>query len=155
MQILHLYLSPDHNYFGHHGKPAGEAPIIEVDEVECVADQGLVNDRFFGYKDNYKGQITFFEHEVYERLCQQFEAPDLSPSVFRRNVITRGVDLNSLIGTQFEIQGIRFEATEECRPCYWMDQAVGTGAELAMKGHGGLRARILTSGVLRKHSAQQ
>lgn len=150
MQVLHLYISPDHNYFGHHGKPPGETPMIEVESVECVTDRGIQGDRFFGFKENYKGQITFFAHEVCERLGEQFQMMGVEPSVFRRNVITKGLDLNTLIGTEFELQGIRFYGTEECRPCYWMDQAVGPGAEEAMKGNGGLRAQILSDGVLRK-----
>jgi MOSC domain-containing protein YiiM len=74
------------------------------------------------------------------------------PSIFRRNIITKGVDLNTLIGKEFEIQGMRFLGTTECAPCYWMDQAFAVGAEEAMKGHGGLRAKVLSSGVLRKES---
>lgn len=153
MDILHIFISPDHNYFGHHGQPAGQAPVVEVPSVECVAGKGLVGDRFFDYKEDYKGQITFFEHEQYERLCEQFNVMGVSPSVFRRNVITKGVDLNSLIGKEFEVQGIRFEGASECSPCYWMDQAFAEGAELAMKGHGGLRARILSNGVLHAASS--
>ncbi len=149
MQILHLYISPEHNFFGHHGQPAGQAPMLEVESVECVAGKGLVGDRFFGYKEDYKGQITFFSHEVYERLCEQFQIMDVPPSVFRRNVITKGVDLNALIGLEFEIQGIRFLGMQESAPCYWMNQAFAEGAEEAMKGHGGLRAKILSEGVLR------
>ena len=63
--------------------------------------------------------------------------------------MTRGVDLNKLIGQDFEIQGVHFHGTQECRPCYWMDRAVGPGAEEFLKGRGGLRARILTDGTLR------
>jgi MOSC domain-containing protein YiiM len=59
------------------------------------------------------------------------------------------LELNEFIGREFEIQGVRFFGTEECRPCYWMDQAFAPGAEAAMKGRGGLRARILTDGTLR------
>lgn len=150
MQILHIYISPEHNYFGHHGMPAGKAPMVEVDSVECMAGEGLAGDRFLGHKEDYKGQITFFAQEVYERLCEKFQAADADPSLFRRNVITQGMDLNSLIGQEFELQGIRFLGTEECRPCYWMDEALAPGAEEAMKGNGGLRARILSSGTLRK-----
>ncbi|HYF35836.1 MAG TPA: MOSC domain-containing protein [Prosthecobacter sp.] len=149
MQILHLYISPEHTYFGHHGRPAGTAPMTEVPEVECVAGKGLVGDRFFGYKDGYKGQATFFAHEVYERLCEQLKVKNVPPSVFRRNAITQGVDLNALIDQEFEVQGVRFYGTQECSPCYWMDQAFAPGAEAALKGNGGLRARILSTGVLR------
>jgi MOSC domain-containing protein YiiM len=63
-------------------------------------------------------------------------------------VLTSGVDLNTLIGQRFTVQGIDFEGAEECRPCYWMDEAIAPGAEAFLKGHGGLRARILSNGVL-------
>jgi len=146
--IVHLYISPAHNFFGHHGQPAGDNPTLEVEEVRCVAGSGIEGDRFFNFKEDYKGQITFFESEVYDRLCRELGV-DAAPSVFRRNAITRGVDLNALIGKKFEIQGVQFEGVAECKPCYWMNTAFAPGAEEAMKGYGGLRARILTDGVLR------
>lgn len=150
MKLVHLYISPEHNFFGHHGKPAGQTPMVEVDSVECVTHQGLKGDRFFGFKENYKGQVTFFAHEVYEQLCAQFQVMGVEPSVFRRNIITKGVDLKALIGKEFEIQGVRFLGTQESAPCYWMNQAFAEGAEEAMKGNGGLRAKILSDGVLRR-----
>lgn len=149
IRIKHLYISAGHNYFGHHGRDASSHGIVECKEVRCVTGHGIEGDRFFEFKSNYKGQITFFAEEVYEDLCQRFGVNSKDPSVFRRNVITSGVDLNELIGKEFEIQGVRFTGTEECRPCYWMDQAFAPGAEEALRGRGGLRARILTGGVLR------
>lgn len=126
--------------------------MLEVENVECVADEGLRGDRFFGYKENYKGQITFFSFETYQRLCAELDVSDKDPSVFRRNVIVEGGDLNALIGKTFEVQGITFSGSEEAKPCYWMNQAFAEGAEEAMKGHGGLRARILSDGILRRES---
>ncbi len=149
IEIVRIYISPGHNFFGHHGKPAGEHETISVPSVECIAGQGLQDDRFFGYKEDYKGQVTFFAWEVYEDLCRNFSVNDKEPGVFRRNVLTRGVDLNGLIGKEFEIQGITFAGMAECSPCPWMDAAFCEGAEKALKGRGGLRARILTGGVLR------
>jgi MOSC domain-containing protein YiiM len=149
IRIKHLYISPGHNFFGHHEKAAGENPIIERGEVRLVAGRGIEGDRFFDYKDDFKGQITFFADEVYEWLCEKLETWDKPPSVFRRNVITRGVDLNSLIGKEFEVQGVRFRGTEESAPCYWMNRAFGEGAEAELAGNGGLRAKILSDGVLR------
>jgi MOSC domain-containing protein YiiM len=146
--LRQLYVSPGHNYFGHHGRPAGENPMREVREARCVAGLGIEGDRFFDHDANHKGQITFFTEEVYQSLCKQFGIRDKPPSVFRRNVLTRGVDLNKLIGREFEVQGVRFLGTEECRPCYWMNQAFCPGAEVALRGRGGLRARILTTGAL-------
>lgn len=136
--IEHLYLSPGHNYFGHHGGPADAHPVIEVAEIECVAGRGLRGDRFFDYKPDYKGQITFFAMEVLVAV--------------RHNVFTRGLGLNALIGEEFELQGVRFVGVEECRPCYWMDQAVAPGTEVWLQGRGGLRARILSDGRLRREA---
>ena len=94
MTVEHLYISPEHNYFGHHGQPAGQSPVIELDEASLVAGKGIEGDRFFGWKEDYKGQITFFSHEVYKDLCASLGVTDTPPSVFRRNVIVSGVDLN-------------------------------------------------------------
>lgn len=150
-RVEHLYVSPGHNYFGHHGLPPGEHPTIAVDTLECVAGRGIRGDRFFDYKPDYKGQITFFSGEIYDdlrtALLSLYDTPP--PSVFRRNVITRGIDLNTLVGIEFIVQGIRFLGTGECSPCHWMNQAFGPGAEAALKGHGGLRAKILSDGILR------
>ena len=122
--------------------------MIEVPQLECIAGRGVSDDRFFDYKENYKGQITFFGDEVFSELCKRLDVRDKSAAVLRRNVITRGLDLNQLVGVEFEIQGGRFLGTEECKPCYWMDRAFHPGAEALMKGRGGLRAQILTDCVL-------
>ncbi len=150
MTVAHIYISPQHNFFGHHGKPPGDAEMLEVDEVSCVAGKGLEGDRFFEHKENYKGQVTFFSLETYERLCEQLGVMGKDPSVFRRNIIVKDIELNTLIGQEFTVQGICFKGTEEAKPCYWMEQAFGEGAEAAMNGYGGLRARILSDGILRR-----
>ena len=150
LRIIHLYTSPEHNYFGHHGKPVGTAPTLEVREVRCVPGRGIEGDRFFDYKDHYKGQVSCFAEEVYRELCETLDVRDKTPAAFRRNVVCAGVDLNTLVGGQeFEVQGVVFRGREECRPCYWMDQSFGPGAEAALRGRGGLRAEIVTGGVLR------
>jgi len=147
--IEHLYVSPGHNFFGHHGQPAGEHPALEVPEIHCLAGRGIEGDRFLDFKTDYKGQITFFAAEIYDELRARFGVWDKPPSAFRRNVITRGVDLNSLVGHEFTVQGVRFLGMAECSPCEWQDGAFAPGTEAALRGRGGLRARILTDGVLR------
>jgi MOSC domain-containing protein YiiM len=149
ISIEQLFISPGHNFFGHHGQPSGMNPLQQVDEIECVAGRGIRGDRFFDYMEDYKGQITFFSIQVFEDLCQTLGISGKCPGLTRRNVITSGVDLNLLIGKTFSVQGLDFEGVCECQACHWMDQAIGAGAEKALQGRGGLRARILTSGVLR------
>jgi MOSC domain-containing protein YiiM len=148
MRVEAIYISDSHNYFGHHGVRAGTAPMIRVARVECLPGQGLAGDRFLDFKPDYKGQITFFSREVYEDLCERFAVYDRDPSVFRRNVLVAGIDLRELIGQGFSIQGIEFEGTGECAPCHWMNEAFHEGAEEALRGRGGLRAKILTHGFL-------
>jgi MOSC domain-containing protein YiiM len=150
MQVCHLYVSPGHNYFGHHGQPAGEHPNVAVEQIDCVAGRGIRGDRYFDYKPDYKGQITFFAMEVMEAMVRELNLTGATPEFTRRNVITRGVDLSRLIGIEFEIQGGRFAGTEECRPCHWMNDAFrDERVESWLRGQGGLRARILTDAVLR------
>ena len=123
--------------------------MIEVPLIKCIAGRGIQGDRYFDFKDDYKGQITFFSLEVFDELRRALQVQDCSPTSVRRNVITRDVDLNELIDCGFEVQGVRFHGTGECRPCYWMDRAIAPGAEEFLKGRGGLRAKILADGELR------
>jgi MOSC domain-containing protein YiiM len=74
--------------------------------------------------------------------------PALRPDAFRRNIITEGMHLNELIGARFSLDGIEFEGMGEAKPCYWMNEAVGPGAELWLRGRGGLRAKIVSDGEL-------
>ena len=154
MFIRQLFTSPGHNYFGHHGQPAEDYPLVEVPLIECVAGHGIRGDRFYDYRDNYKGQITFFSFEVFEKLTRHFGLTTKSPGVLRRNVIVSGIDLNDLIGEEFSVQGVRFLGTGHCRPCYWLDHAFAPGTEDFLEGNGGLRAEIMTDGVIAGGEAQ-
>lgn len=155
LTIEHIYVATGHSFFGRHGQPAAVHPITELDEVECVAGQGLRGDRFFGYKANYKGQVTLFAAEVFDALCAELRLTNASPAALRRNLLVRGGDLNALVGEEFELQGVRLAGVEECRPCYWMDGALAPGAEAWLKGRGGLRCRILSDGWLRRKGAAE
>ena len=149
VEICHLYISPGHNFFGHHNRPPDDYAAVEVSAIECVVGHGRRGNRFFDYKEDYKGQITFFALEVFDELCAAVKLSDCSPASLRRNIITREAELNALIGREFEIQGVRFDGVPECRPCYWMDRAIAPGTEKFLKGRGDLSARILTDGMLR------
>jgi MOSC domain-containing protein YiiM len=154
LKIRSIYISEDHNYFGHHGKPAGKSETVEVPEATLVKGKGIEGDRFFGYRKFYKGQVTFFAYETFLELREKFGVSDKDPKVFRRNILTEEADLNALIGKKFEVQGIQFLGVEEAKPCYWMDQAFCEGAEKALLGKGGLRAKVLSNGILRSESLE-
>ncbi|HEX5223163.1 MAG TPA: molybdenum cofactor biosysynthesis protein [Verrucomicrobiae bacterium] len=149
MRVEQLFISPGHNFVGHYGGPPGNNAILRVDAVECVAGRGLRGDRYFDRAENHKGQITFFSLDVFDALRLELNLPEGQPQATRRNAFVRGMDLNALVGKQFEIQGVQFEGVEESKPCDWMNLALGPGVREWLKGRGGLRARILTDGVLR------
>jgi hypothetical protein len=65
VEICHLYVSPGHNFSGHHGREPDDYAAGEVSPIECVAGRGIRGDRFLDYKENYKGQITFFAPEAF------------------------------------------------------------------------------------------
>ena len=121
--------------------------------VGLAPRRGIRGDRFFDHKPDYKGQITFFSLETYAEMCLELGVDGDRVSALRRNVVVSGADLGLLIGREFEIQGLRFQGTEESRPCHWMDEAVAPGAEAWLRGRGGLRAKILGGGVLRRAGA--
>ena len=149
VEICHIYISRGHNFVGHYGREPDAFSMIEVPSIECVRGRGLVGDRYFDFKQDYKGQITFFSLDVFDELCGALQVKGVVPSAVRRNVFTRNVDLNEFIGHDFEVQGVHFHGTEESRPCDWMNRAIARGAKEFLKGRGGLRARILNDGTLR------
>ena len=148
LKIDNIFISSGHNYFGHHGRAPDDFPLVEVRRVECVAGHGILGDRYFDFRENYKGQITFFSMEIFRKLEAAFGLTSKSSGVLRRNVIVSDVDLNDLIGADFEIQGVKFRGTGHCKPCYWLDTAFAPGAEDFLQGNGGLRAEILSDGAI-------
>lgn len=143
-----LYRAPGHSYKGRHGLGSVENPIEECERFELVAGSGIMGDRYFNHKPDFKGQITFFDQAVYEEVMQEFGVAELHPSAFRRNVLVSGIDLNSLIGKTFSLNGVRFSGSEEAAPCYWMNEACAEGVHQFLMGKGGLRCRILDDGEL-------
>jgi MOSC domain-containing protein YiiM len=149
VQIVGLFTAAGHSYYGHPADAPGHLTMQSHEQVECVAGKGLRGDRFFAWKEDYKGQVTFFAREVLEAACAHVRVENCPPQATRRNVLTLGVDLNELIARDFQIGDVRFRGMEECAPCHWMDQAIGPGAQQYLKGRGGLRAKITRSGILR------
>ncbi|MCS1410647.1 MAG: hypothetical protein M2R45_03842 [Verrucomicrobia subdivision 3 bacterium] len=148
IEIRCLFVAAGHQFVGRHGKEPLTYVMEARETIECVAGKGIMGDRFFDYKPNYKGQLTFFSEEVYLKLKRQLSVEMKSSAVFRRNVLVSGIDLNPLIGKRFGLGEVEFEGVEEASPCYWMDRAFGEGAAAALRGQGGLRVRILSDGKL-------
>ncbi|MBC2603937.1 MOSC domain-containing protein [Puniceicoccus vermicola] len=148
VEIQKIWLSPGHDFKGRYGQERLHNGIISVPEIECHAGKGLVGDRYYNHKPDFKGQITFFDAAVLEQLARELKLPDIEGALLRRNVLLQGIDLNALVGKQFRLGEVEFSGSEECAPCFWMDEAVAPGAFEWLKNRGGLRCRILQSGRL-------
>tara|TARA_Y100000590_G_scaffold58634_1_gene62010 strand:+ start:2953 stop:3390 length:438 start_codon:yes stop_codon:yes gene_type:complete len=122
--------------------------IKKVDSVEAVAKKGLVNDRHFRDDNEKKSQITLIEIEninYYNKISKT----SILPVDFRRNIITKGIRLNDLVGVNFFIGNVKVKGHDLCRPCKALQESLQQEnfvKELLRKG--GLRCEILTSGKI-------
>ncbi len=147
--IHQIYISNGHDFKGRFNKGRLNNGVQRVESVECVEGRGLVGDRYFDFKEDYKGQVSLISVEAIEAMEAELNLEVADRSDFRRNVIVSGVDLNALVGADFRIGEVELRGVEQCKPCFWMNEAIGEGAHAALEGRGGLRCRILKSGVLR------
>lgn len=146
--IKQMWISPGHDFKGRHKLGRLDHGVVTQEEIECVAGSGIRGDRYFDHKPDFKGQITFIGDAVIDALEEALNLAEVDRSAFRRNVLIAGVDLNQLVGQKFRLGEAVFTGSEECSPCYWMDEAIAPGAFEWLKGRGGLRCRILESGKL-------
>lgn len=156
--LEHIYISPGHNYFGRPKDGPGTHATPDVDEVLACAGLGLMGDRYFGVAAHFDAQVSLLAAEVLDALGESLGLAAIDPAAPRRNILTRGVNLNQLIGQEFAIEArgetVHLLGAKPCSPCAWMDAALGPGAHAFLRGRGGLRARILTDGTLHRGPAQ-
>ncbi len=128
-------------------RPKREAPMIEVGQAQAEPGAGLVGDRYRG--SNGKRGVTLIQAEHLPVIAQLAARPDLLPTLLRRNVVVSGIPVIALKGRHFRIGEAVLEGTDDCDPCSRMEDALGPGGYNAMRGHGGLCARIISGGVFR------
>ncbi len=143
--IAHIYSSPEHHYFTREKFDVGTAPTFEHDEVELEPERGIMDDRF----EFSKYPLTFISEEIMIAVCRSLEL-EYRPSLFRRNIVISGVNLNQLIGKRFFIGDVEFEGIEHCAPCTWMNAVMKKGAYKLMIGRGGMRAKVTKAGFLKR-----
>lgn len=160
VEVLHLLVSPGHNYFGRPADGPGDAPTHDVDEAELVTGKGIVGDRFFGRAAHLDAAVTLFAVEALEAVAAGLGLPAVpDPLLTRRNVVLRGADLNGLLGHEFALESadgssrVVLAAGRPAAPCAWMDRMLAPGAHAALRGRGGLRCRVVDGGVLRRGAA--
>ncbi|WP_284449129.1 MOSC domain-containing protein [Pseudoxanthomonas mexicana] len=124
---------------------ARDEAMIATGTVQAIAGAGLVGDRYKG--GSGKRGITLIQAEHLPAIAALAQRPDLTPALLRRNVVVSGIPLVALKQRRFRIGTAVFEGTEECDPCSRMEDALGPGGYNAMRGHGGLCARIVEGGT--------
>jgi MOSC domain-containing protein YiiM len=128
-------------------RPRRDVPMREVEDAEAVAGAGLVGDRYAGGSGN-RG-LTLIQAEHLPAIAALSGHERVAPALLRRNVVVSGLPLIALKGRRFRIGEVLLEGIDECEPCSRMEAALGPGGYNAMRGHGGLCARILEGGRFR------
>ena len=120
----------------------------DVNTVEVIASKGIVNDRYFNENNDQALQITLIESENidYYNQISETNIPYIS---FRRNIITKGIQLNDLVGKEFLIGNVKIKGHRLCAPCRYLQEMLKQ-KNLVKKllNRGGLRCEILTDGII-------
>jgi MOSC domain-containing protein YiiM len=135
--------------------PEAGAAMRGVTEAEAIAGSGLAGDRYQTGTGYYSTrplpgggrQLTLIEAEALEALRAE-TGIDLAPVEARRNVVTRGVRLNELVGTRFQVGEVLCEGIRLCEPCNYLEELTGKPVNRPLIHRGGLRANILSDGVI-------
>jgi MOSC domain-containing protein YiiM len=129
-------------------RPARDVAMLEVEAVEAVAGVGLRGDRYRG--GSGKRGVTLIQAEHLPVIAALCGRQTLDASLLRRNLVVSGLPLVALKGCRFRIGEVLLEGTGPCDPCSRMEDALGPGGYNAMRGHGGLTARVLEGGWIRR-----
>lgn len=127
-------------------RPVRKAPLVSVPQVRAVATQGLEGDHRMTKKPGSGRQITLISEEFIQQIERHLGCAPIDPVRLRRNIVVRGLNLNTLRRQRFWLGNALIEATELCDPCQRMEQELGAGGFNAMLGYGGLCGRIVVSG---------
>jgi MOSC domain-containing protein YiiM len=132
---------------------AAESKPQSVGQVAAIPGGGLEGDRYAlktgtFYKPEPDYELTLIEAEAVEALQRDYQI-ELSQSDARRNIVTRGVALNHLMGREFVIGDVRIRGIRLCEPCDHLQRLTGKSVIKGLLHRGGLRAQILTPGTIR------
>ena len=138
----------------HIAESAGQA-METRNEVELVAGLGIPGDRYHSGRGEFSPTPMDPDHELTLIAIEEVEAFNrktghaMAPGEFRRNVVTRGVDINRLVGREFRLGSTVIRGIRLCEPCAYLARATRREVIPHLVGHGGLRAGIVQGGVLR------
>ena len=127
--------------------------MVPVKEVRAVPGKGLEGDRYFLQRGTFSKpapdrEVTLIEVEAIDALNRDYRVA-LDPGDSRRNIAVRGVPLNHLVGRDFTVGAISLRGIRLCEPCGHLEGLTREGVREGLAHRGGLRAQILTGGVIR------
>ena len=128
-------------------------PLVSVGEAHAVPGRGLEGDRYFNRTGSFwkplpDYELTLIEIEAIEDFKLSFGI-DLQPGDGRRNIVTRGVSLNDLVGHEFQVGEVNLRGIRLCEPCSHLARLSHRAVLRGLRHRGGLRAQILTDGKIR------
>ncbi|MFC0386315.1 MOSC domain-containing protein [Muricoccus vinaceus] len=129
-------------------RPARRAAMRVVEAAEAEAGQGLAGDRFASGRNGAR-QVTLMAMEQLRAITGYLGGAPVGPARLRRNVVVEGINLSALRNRRFRLGGALLEWSGDCHPCSRMDEELGPGGYNAVRGHGGITARVLEGGVIR------
>jgi MOSC domain-containing protein YiiM len=129
-------------------RPARRAPLLVVDSVRLDPEDGVQGDHYQS-RTTRKRQVTLIQSEHLAAIAASLGLDAVAPELVRRNIVTRGVNLRALKDRRFQLGEAVLEMTDECHPCSRMEAVLGPGGYNAVRGHGGINARVICGGVVR------
>lgn len=128
--------------------------MASLAEVEALPGKGLAGDRYceqtgtYSHRAGHEREVTLIEIEAIEALKRDYGI-ELDPGSSRRNIVTRGVPLNHLVGREFRVGEVTLRGIRLCEPCEHLEALTQRGVIRGLVHRGGLRAQVLTSGLIR------
>lgn len=141
-----------------HISESATGPMKSLDQVRAVPGKGLEGDRYFNGEGSWSNkpgpdrEVTLIEIEAIEALARE-DNVEIAPGDARRNVVTRGIALNDLVGREFRVGDVRLRGLRLCEPCSHLEGLSKPGVLKGLVHRGGLRAQVLTEGVIRPGDA--
>ena len=128
-------------------RPSRGVPMIACDRVQIILDKGVEGGRFSGRSGNPR-QVTLIQKEHLAVIAACLDRSHIEPSLLRRNIVVSGVNLLALKDKQFRVGEVVLAFSGLCHPCSKMERELGPGGYNAMRGHGGITARVVSAGSI-------
>ena len=133
-------------------RPGRRQPVIPVTAAMLDMAEGVIGDR---YRSSTGGarQVTVIQAEHLAAIASHLGRESVAPELLRRNFVVSGINLSALKGGRFRLGAAVLESTGECHPCSRMEELLGAGGYNAVRGHGGITARVVSAGEVRAGDA--